>query len=80
MAKYDFVNDKTGETFHLDCPMNDYKIEESKLIKKGFRRSYVANEFLTDRRDIYSKADDGWKETLQRVKSGSGRRNTIPII
>ena len=26
---------------------------------------------------LLSKTDDGWKDTLKRIKSGSGRGNTI---
>jgi len=28
---------------------------------------------------LLSKTDDGWKENLTRIKSGSGRGNTIKV-
>jgi putative FmdB family regulatory protein len=54
---------------HQECP--ECGARESKRGVAMPRMSYSGIH------DMYKRAGDGWKEVQQKIKKGSGRRNTI---
>lgn len=80
MALYTFENEDTHEEITIDCKIAEYPEVEKEMNEKNFFRVYVPIRLVDGANgDIYSKSDGGWKETLQRIKAGSGKGNTIPV-
>jgi hypothetical protein len=57
-------------TFHELAPM----LEDDDVIKV-----LSVPKIVTGVGNLNSKTDDGWKDTLSRIKKGAGRGNTINI-
>lgn len=77
MAIYTFENE-SGEQETVHAPISEIVELEKEMKSKGFSRVYVPVRLVDGATgDIYSKSDDGWKETLKRVKKSSGKSNTI---
>lgn len=75
MPLYTFRNNKTGEQWTESMSIKN--MEE--LTKEGSDISTIiySPRIVSGVGSIQSKTDDGWKETLQKIQSGSGRSNTI---
>ena len=66
-------NKRTDETWQVLCTYEEMKErlnDEVELVP-------VFPNIVSGVGSLLSKTDDGWKDTLKRIKSGSGRGNTI---
>ena len=73
MPTYMLRNKRTDETWQVLCTYDEMKerlIDEVELVP-------VFPNIVSGVGSLLSKTDDGWKETLKRIKSGSGKGNTI---
>ena len=73
MPTYMLRNKRTDETWQVLCTYEEMKErlnDEVELVP-------VFPNIVSGVGSLLSKTDDGWKETLKRIKSGSGRGNTI---
>ena len=76
MPTYTFITTDTGESenhFFTSWKDKDAYLEEHSNLKQKL----TTPGFITDHKTTLSKAGDGWKDVLKKVKSGSGRNNTI---
>ena len=73
MPTYMLRNKRTDETWQVLCTYKEMKErlnDEVELVP-------VFPNIVSGVGSLLSKTDDGWKETLKRIKSGSGKGNTI---
>ena len=73
MPTYMLHNKRTAETWQVLCTYEEMKErlnDEVELVP-------VFPNIVSGVGSLLSKTDDGWKETLKRIKSGSGKGNTI---
>ena len=73
MPTYMLRNKRTEETWQVLCTYEEMKErlnDEVELVP-------VFPNIVSGVGSLLSKTDDGWKDTLKRIKSGSGRGNTI---
>ena len=73
MPTYTLRNKRTDETWSVLCTYEEMKErlnDEVELVP-------VFPNIVSGVGSLLSKTDDGWKETLKRIKSGSGKGNTI---
>ena len=73
MPTYMLRNKRTDETWQVLCTYEEMKErlnDEVELVP-------VFPNIVSGVGSLLSKTDDGWKETLKRIKSGSGKGNTI---
>lgn len=73
MPTYMLRNKRTDETWQVLCTYEEMKErlnDEVELVP-------VFPNIVSGVGSLLSKTDDGWKDTLKRIKSGSGRGNTI---
>ena len=78
MPLYTFVKDDE-DPIEISCSMKEYDQVKKDMEEQGYRRSLQPITVVDGVRDIYATSDGGWKDTLHRIKSGSGRGNTIYI-
>lgn len=73
-----FYNKKTKKTVSIECEYDDIPEILEELGANWVRGSVDKVNFSSNGgRDIYSKADNGWKETLKRIKKKAGKTSTI---
>ena len=75
MPTYTLRNKSTRERHDVVCKWNELQKmleEDSNLIQV-----LTSPTIVTQAGSLLSKTDDGWKETLSRIKSNSGKNNTI---
>ena len=73
MPTYMLRHKRTDETWQVLCTYEEMKErlnDEVELVP-------VFPNIVSGVGSLLSKTDDGWKETLKRIKSGSGKGNTI---
>ena len=73
MPTYMLRNKRTDETWQVLCTYEEMKErlnDEVELVP-------VFPNIVSGVGSLLSKTDDGWKETLKRIKSGSCKGNTI---
>lgn len=73
MPTYMLRNKRTDETWQVLCTYEEMKErlnDEVELVP-------VFPNIVSGVGSLLSKTDDGWKDTLKRIKSGSGKGNTI---
>ena len=79
MPTYQLKNEKTGEIKEEFMSISNME----KLIGGGEWSIYYAPtsnvKIISQAGGILSKTDDGWKDTLKRIKKHSGRNNTIRV-
>lgn len=79
MAIYTFEHKDTQEQVTINCPISEYDEAKKNMAAEGYHRVYVPLMLVDGAGgDIYAKSDNGWKQMLNRIKSSSGRGNTIP--
>jgi len=79
MALYTFEHNDTEEQITLECKIDDYDNLKQEMIEQGYSRVFVPLRLVDGATgDMYSSSDNGWKQVLNRIKNGSGKRNTIP--
>ena len=73
MPTYMLRNKRTDETWQVLCTYEEMKErlnDEVELVP-------VFPNIVSGVGSLLSKTDDGWKDTLKRIKSGSGKGNSI---
>lgn len=74
MPQYNMKNKATGEVHVVVLSLN----EREQWLQSGEWEQLLSTPRLVSHTgSVLAKTDDGWKETLNKVKSGSGRGNTI---
>ena len=75
MPNYEYENVDTGERFTRLSTWDDSQkfLEENPNLK----RIIGAPKIVGGVGGVLSKTDDGWNDTLKRIKSGAGKNNTI---
>jgi len=74
MPTYTMKNNTTGEIKEMTLSLS----ERESLIQSGeYTQQLSTPSFVSARHGTLRQAGDGWKEVLSRVKSGTGRNNTI---
>jgi hypothetical protein len=75
MPTYTLRNNKTDETWQVLCSYQDMKKQLNDVVELV----PVMPNIVSGVGNLHGKTDDGWKDNLQRIKSGSGKGNTIKI-
>ena len=77
MPTYRIRNKKTQETF--DELMTYSELQEKLKNDPDLVHVLSTPSFVTQTGGTLSRTDDGWKDVLKKVKSGSGRGNNIKV-
>ena len=75
MPTYTLKDIKTGDTWDTICSWNE--LQEILDTMPDVIQVPAAPKIVSGTGSNLSKTDNGWKEVLSRVKSGSGRGHTI---
>lgn len=74
MPTYTMINVETGEENEMFLSLS----EREQLLSGGqYKQKLNTPKFISQHGTNVGKTDDGWKEVLSRVKSGSAKGNTI---
>ena len=74
MPTYTMIHNETGEEKDMILSLS----EREQLLSKGeWKQKLTTAKFVSQHGSTLSKTDNGWKEVLSRVKSGSSKSNTI---
>ena len=71
MPTYTLRNKSTKESFDVICKWNELK--EMLDLDPNLVQMLTTPTIVSQVGSLLSKTDDGWKETLGRIKSGSGK-------
>jgi len=82
MPLYNYKCTKCDHTFEQVHKMDDRKIPENEPCpacgaEGSIRQQIGTPGFISDSKSPLTRAGSGWKDVLKRVKSGSGRVNSI---
>jgi len=75
MPSYTLKDTKTNDTWDVVCSWDELQKILDEL--PDVRQVLSTPKIVSQAGSTLSKTDDGWKEVLNKVKSGSGRANTI---
>ena len=75
MPTYSFRNKNTGEEY--DIMLRISELDEYKGKNPDIRQVLHAPKIVSSVGTMLGKTDGGWNDTLNRIKSGSGNKNTI---
>ena len=75
MPSYTLKDTKTNDTWDVVCSWNELQTMLDEL--PNVIQVLSTPKIVSQSGSTLSKTDDGWKEVLNKVKSGSGRANTI---
>lgn len=75
MPSYTLKDIKTGNTWDVVCSWKD--LQETLDAMPDVIQVLSTPKIVSGTGSNLSKTDNGWKEVLGKVKSGSGRANTI---
>jgi len=64
--------------YKVECSSDEIQQLEIDLKEDGYNRIYSVN-LVSQSGSNLSKTDNGWKDVLRRMKSNSGRKNTINV-
>jgi hypothetical protein len=75
MANYTFLDTKTNKEFDISMPISelDAYIKNNPHLQQVLSAPHIADPTRLGLR----KPDSGFRDVLKRIKSGSGRNNTI---
>lgn len=74
MPTYTMIHNETGEEKDMILSLS----EREQLLSKGeWKQKLSTAKFVSQHGSTLSKTDNGWKEVLSKVKSGSARGNTV---
>lgn len=74
MPTYTMIHNETGEEKDMILSLS----EREQLLSEGeWKQKLTTAKFVSQHGSTLSKTDNGWKEVLSKVKSGSARGNTI---
>ena len=72
MPTYTMINNETGEEKEMILSLS----EREQLLSKGeWKQKLSTAKFVSQHGSTLSKTDNGWKEVLSKVKSGSAKSN-----
>ena len=77
MPSYTLRNIKTKKELDVFCSwteLQDILKEDNNLVQK-----LAVPKIVSGVGGVLSKTDDGWKDNLKRIKSASGKHNTINV-
>ena len=77
MPSYTLRNIKTKKELDVFCSwteLQDILKEDNNLVQK-----LAVPKIVSGVGGVLSKTDDGWKDNLKRIKSASGKNNTINV-
>ena len=77
MPTYTLKDNKTGDTWEFFGSYEELQIALDEM--PNVSQVLSAPKIVSGTGSLLSKTDDGWKENLKRIKSGSGRGNTIKV-
>ena len=75
MPTYTMKNNVTGEEKEMFLSLSEREAFLNK--NKDWTQKLNTPGFVSDTKSTFKRAGDGWKDVLQKVKSGSGKDNTI---
>ena len=76
MPTYTFINVETEEETTSVMSLS----ERDEFLKDGkHKQKLITPRIVSQSGSTLSKTDDGWKDTLKRVKAGSAKSNTINV-
>jgi hypothetical protein len=76
MPTYTFINVETEEETTSVMSLS----ERDEFLKDGkYKQKLITPRIVSQSGSTLSKTDDGWKDTLRRVKAGSAKSNTINV-
>ena len=75
MPTYTLRNKSTHERFDVTCKWPE--LTEMLDADSDLVQMLTSPTIISQAGSLLSKTDDGWKETLGRIKAGSGKDNTI---
>ena len=76
MPTYTFINVETEEETTSVMRLS----ERDEFLKDGkHKQKLITPRIVSQSGSTLSKTDDGWKDTLRRVKAGSAKSNTINV-
>lgn len=75
MPSYTLKDTKTNDTWDVVCSWDELQTMLNEL--PNVIQVLSTPKIVSQSGSTLSKTDDGWKEVLNKVKSGSGRANTI---
>ena len=76
MPIYTLHRISTGEEWDVNCTFHELApmLEDDDVVKV-----LSVPKIVSGVGSLQSKTDDGWKETLGRIKKGAGKDNTIKL-
>jgi hypothetical protein len=77
MPTYTLKDIKNGNTWDVICSWNELQIMLDSL--PDVIQVLSAPRVVSGVGSVLSKTDDGWKDTLGKIKKGAGKNNTIKI-
>jgi len=76
MPTYTFINVETNEEITSVMSLS----EREEFLKDGkFKQKIISPKIVSQSGSTLSKTDDGWKDTLKKIKAGSSKSNTINV-
>lgn len=76
MPTYTFINVETNEEITSVMSLT----EREEFLKDGkFKQKIISPKIVSQSGSTLSKTDDGWKDTLKKIKAGSAKNNTINV-
>ena len=76
MPTYTFINVETNEEITSVMSLS----EREEFLKDGkFKQKIISPKIVSQSGSTLSKTDDGWKDTLKKIKAGSAKSNTINV-
>jgi len=77
MPTYTLKDIKTQHTWDVVCSWNELQVTLDEM--PDVIQVLTAPKIVSGTGSLLGKTDDGWKENLNRIKSGSGSGNTIKV-
>lgn len=78
MPSYTLKNRKTEETKDVTCSYDDMQAMLKELGEDWFNQ-IGAPSIVSDTKSTLTRAGSEWQDHLKRIKSGSGRSNSIKV-
>lgn len=77
MPTYTLKDIKTQHSWEVVCSWDELQTTLDEM--PDVIQVLTAPKIVSGTGSLLGKTDDGWKENLNRIKSGSGRGNTIKV-
>ena len=77
MPTYLIKNTETEE--EKEVFMSYGTLQEYLSLNPEWSQIHKSSHLVSGVKDVFARTDDGWKDTLRRVKAGSAKSNTINV-